>query len=592
MPRLHFSLGPVQTFVAQARRTRDLWAGSFLLSYLVAHAMAAVRERGRIILPSVDGDPLLEWVKDERGPAPRLGSIPNRFVAEVDDGPGQAKLAVQALQHAWKKLADQVYEKYVQPVAHLGQDTQAIWQRQVAGFWEIQWAVTSDDQDFALLDRRKNWRFTSASDEGGDHCTIMGDYQELSGYVRAWERDKQDAFWSALRERTGDLELREDERLCAIALIKRLFPKAIGQTHMPTRWPSTAYVAAIPWIKEMAEKAPGQAKAYAEMAKQLAGSQTVGNSFEEIPALAGLQTGLFAHLDGNFFYAEAMGNPKRTPMDEAARPILLGKLKQLYEVDRPSPYLAYLIMDGDQLGKKLREMGPERVSKALSLFAQQVSGIVNDHQGVLVYAGGDDVLALMPMTSALACAQAINVAYRGAFGDKSATLSAAILYADILTPLRSALRNAHHLLDHVSKEQCGRDTVTLSVYKGQGTSLQWSSKWDDVGDRFHALIERIRNKDYSSGFFYNLREQFAFLTGKPTWTPGETLALPDGLSLKPFLFAEYARNRERSATPAEMEACIDALCQAIAPDHRRLSPDAALMARFLAQEGKREYAHH
>ncbi|MBA5248658.1 MAG: hypothetical protein FE834_03865, partial [Gammaproteobacteria bacterium] len=28
---LHFSLGPVQGFIGQARRTRDLWAGSFLL---------------------------------------------------------------------------------------------------------------------------------------------------------------------------------------------------------------------------------------------------------------------------------------------------------------------------------------------------------------------------------------------------------------------------------------------------------------------------------------------------------------------------------------------------------------------------------
>lgn len=27
----HFTLGPVQGFVAQARRTRDFWAGSFLL---------------------------------------------------------------------------------------------------------------------------------------------------------------------------------------------------------------------------------------------------------------------------------------------------------------------------------------------------------------------------------------------------------------------------------------------------------------------------------------------------------------------------------------------------------------------------------
>ncbi len=36
---LQFTLGPVQGFVAQARRTRDFWAGSFLLSYLTGKAM-------------------------------------------------------------------------------------------------------------------------------------------------------------------------------------------------------------------------------------------------------------------------------------------------------------------------------------------------------------------------------------------------------------------------------------------------------------------------------------------------------------------------------------------------------------------------
>ena len=38
----HFTLGPVQGFVAQARRTRDLWAGSFLLSWLAGRAMESV----------------------------------------------------------------------------------------------------------------------------------------------------------------------------------------------------------------------------------------------------------------------------------------------------------------------------------------------------------------------------------------------------------------------------------------------------------------------------------------------------------------------------------------------------------------------
>ena len=48
---LNFSIGPVQGFIARARKTRDFWAGSFLLSYLAGQAMA-VREEEAVTLPA------------------------------------------------------------------------------------------------------------------------------------------------------------------------------------------------------------------------------------------------------------------------------------------------------------------------------------------------------------------------------------------------------------------------------------------------------------------------------------------------------------------------------------------------------------
>lgn len=41
---LLFSLGPVQSFIATARKTQDLWAGSYLLSFLSWQAMKVVCE--------------------------------------------------------------------------------------------------------------------------------------------------------------------------------------------------------------------------------------------------------------------------------------------------------------------------------------------------------------------------------------------------------------------------------------------------------------------------------------------------------------------------------------------------------------------
>lgn len=38
---LKFQIGPVQDFIAAARSTRDLWSGSYLLSWLVAAGIKA-----------------------------------------------------------------------------------------------------------------------------------------------------------------------------------------------------------------------------------------------------------------------------------------------------------------------------------------------------------------------------------------------------------------------------------------------------------------------------------------------------------------------------------------------------------------------
>jgi len=53
--RLEFAIGPVQRFVAQSRRTRDLWGSSYLLSFVAAHAvLGASRVSGvRIVHPLV-----------------------------------------------------------------------------------------------------------------------------------------------------------------------------------------------------------------------------------------------------------------------------------------------------------------------------------------------------------------------------------------------------------------------------------------------------------------------------------------------------------------------------------------------------------
>jgi len=169
---LHFTIGPVQEFVAQARRTRDFWAGSFLLSYLSGQAMLAILDTGgRIVFPQVHDstliptDPLLKAIKEPKAVtsanAPRIATLPNRFMAtfeKLDEKDiGQiARKARQAVRAAWKTIAKAVWREYIQPACIASKadldEVWIIWERQTRGFWDIAWVVAGADQDV-----RQSW---------------------------------------------------------------------------------------------------------------------------------------------------------------------------------------------------------------------------------------------------------------------------------------------------------------------------------------------------------------------------------------------------------------------------------------------------
>ena len=96
-------------------------------------------------------------------------------------------------------------------------------------------------------------------------------------------------------------------------------------------------------------------------------------------------------------------------MGAKLKPAQLALQKFFDEVKvHPNPYYAILRADGDRMGRVIdnqAEQGEKQhqaLSKALNIFAGSVRGIVEEkYQGALVYAGGDDVLALMPLHTVL-----------------------------------------------------------------------------------------------------------------------------------------------------------------------------------------------
>jgi len=92
-----FTIGPVQFFISQARKTQDFYMGSFILSFLTFKAMEVLIEKfgpTNIIYPDLYRQPLMDWwmqknlkiaVKEYKESDLQLPTIPNRFVALIPE---------------------------------------------------------------------------------------------------------------------------------------------------------------------------------------------------------------------------------------------------------------------------------------------------------------------------------------------------------------------------------------------------------------------------------------------------------------------------------------------------------------------------
>ena len=536
-PYFHFTLGPVQGFVAQARRTRDFWAGSFLLSWLAGVAICAVEKQGGEIIFPIPNQNFLDAILGKNKEAkPQQGGIPNRFMADISNCQKfDGNAVTNAVKQAWLAIADKVWEKDRQGLEQQGYPTKEIWERQNNNFWDMSWVIT-EGRDTSALDKRKNFRTHTTSVEGGYKCMMMEGYQELSGASDKNSGKKRRNYWVNLVQLIHSKDIGETEELCTIAYIKRRFVHTFkdvkkpievnGNTLMIHGWqlphnvPSVAYMASVPWLKNLLEN-----QNYMDDFKQ------VLNHIDEMKYFSDVDINERAEsknhvktiqqiindtkidlkeisLDGNIYYQTFWDNIGNFVADKQNydgkiddyRPKIKSALSKLYEkMDdfEPSPYYAILLMDGDSLGKQMsHEARQPIISKALDNFTQQAQEIVRNNDGFLIYAGGDDVLALLSLDDAIKTANQLRIAYADCFAQASnnetkvhSTLSGAINYCHIGMPLTQVLMDSHDLLDNIAKDGVGRNALAVRVWKPSGQAVQWAMPWEKVVD--NQAVEKI-----------------------------------------------------------------------------------------------------
>lgn len=501
-------IGPVQSFIAAARRTQDLYVGSRLLSTLAGAGVETARR---------EGADLLFPVAHPDGSLP--AGVPHRFAFLSNREPKAiaAKVEETIRDHWANQIARPVREWLARQAGH--GEWEAMFDRQVATWLEFYSVAVRYDptnhgrcyqQAVSALNARKQARHFPQVDEPGDKCTLTGAQAAL----------KLD--WKRLKESINDTEdiiLRPNERLGALAVIKRF-----------------------------AQLAGVKLGVDAERVR----------TFPSLPDIAGV------------------------PDEDTEHPA----------------YLAVLHMDGDRMGKLLSAQmtadAHKKLSASLADFADaRVPAIVKKHgQNVkgcsaLVYAGGDDVLALLPLESALQCAEEIQKAFvevmesfvtmDGNGKQIGGTMSAGIAITAAHLPLDHGLEEAR-LAEKRAKEGYGRAAVVVRDTRSSAIR-QMGAQWvTGIVPLVNELQEGIKAEWLSGKFGYDLLEAARAMEGVEV--PRDAWIAEMKRLLKRHSDNEKKAENERKALEAKLEEWLKG---------QNALTDLAhwvILARFLVKGGR------
>ncbi len=440
---LAISVGPVQEFIVAARRTRDLWFGSHLLSEISrAVAVSILKQGGQLIFPAFSD----------------AGNVANVILAELDGGDPKtiAANAREAARTRWGQFADEA-RREASGVIQMG-----LWEEQVSDVIEFYaaWGPRSDDYS---SDRARVMRLLAGRKGGRDFLPAKGrawvpksslDGQRESVLIAPSEWPAR--FRSRLRVRKG-------EQLDVVGLVKRL---AGGSRP----YPSVARVAADPWVRGNRHR----------LTDVISACRELGNSvIRPLDKAAHGQFEAFAFEGTAVFVSRHHELQEETEVGSEQ----LAKLREaLACLAQPEPYLAVLVADGDKMGQVISRLdtpGKHRAfSQALAGFADQARRIVEAHNGVLIYAGGDDVLAFVPVDKGLDCARRLHDTFAEVLRDYgSPTLSVGLAIGHFMENLEDLLQ--HGRAAEKAAKQPDRDGLAVHLHKRGGSPIRVRARWTE-----------------------------------------------------------------------------------------------------------------
>ncbi len=485
------SIGPVQDFIATARRSRDLYFGSWMLSELsksVAKRLADSFGMENLIFPAPSS---LADLDAESG-----FNVANRvLVAIKEDSPpvDLDKLISQALKERLKCIRQEAFGRIK------GAFDRKVANDQVDDLIEYYWVSVTFENTTAYHRQRRSLESLMAARKNtrAFRQPSWGDAIPKSSLDGQRESVLPETIFDDLSpvQLYQQYHIRPGERLSGVGLLKRH-----GSRRKDIRFFSTSHVAALPYLAQLDASQKHAVDNYVQSLLKL------GLDKEALGNVPGSPHPAFCRYDGHILYPGRLAEFFSGEVLGSAEVALETFFRTINDGRRPQSYYALLVGDGDHIGKMIDAQQTTEDHRKFSLtlagFADEVKKVVENHQGSLIYAGGDDVMAFLPVHTVLSCAAElsrtfVDIMKESGLKNKEGqvpTFSVGIAISHHLEPLADALtlaRKAEHDAKTLRPE---KNALTIAVAKRSGATTTVIGPWGEL-DRRIALFTYLHQKE-------------------------------------------------------------------------------------------------
>lgn len=482
------AFGPVQGFIASARRSRDLWAGSFMLSEIARAAAKALKDGGATLIYPAPG-------RVEHEDAEENSNLSNMILAEVaaPDAAAAAALCDRAKRAAQDQLA-RFSRQALQEWSSVDV-REDLWHRQVEVALEkyAAWSQIQNNDYRSAYDAAKS--ALAARKNTRDFAPLYVDlaHQKMAAGVPKSSLDgaNESVLPKERKHFPAKFGLSPGEQLDAIGCIKRVVGRA-------ERFTAMTRMAAHPWLTALPEEAiKALRQAYEPLVGLELSTRCEGNAgaYSRFPFDAGL---LFPERLQQAISQATAG------AQEAARKALLNLQHALKSITprhgSPNPYMALVVADGDRMGTFIDQARTaeehSEISAAVAAFADRVPKVARDHGGHCLFNGGEDLTVLFPLdgvvNGARSLARAFDEQMKGLIErfvgaarmnpDDAPSLRVGAAICHVLEPM-GVIRQRADLAEKFAKGEAGvtgqGNALGLQLHVRAGHVIQIRFRFDD-----------------------------------------------------------------------------------------------------------------